>query len=69
MAVLLDTGIHVGELASITREALSSGGIRVSGMTGDRIVPISPGVFGLTSKLGYEGGTWKSRGGHRRHLR
>ena len=41
VAVLLDTGIQVGELASITREALSPSRIKVSGKSGDRIVPIS----------------------------
>ena len=68
MVVLLDTGIRVGELASVTRDALSPNGIRVSGKTGDRIVPISPGVFDLVSRQGDEGGIWKSRGGHRGYL-
>ena len=66
--VLLDTGIRVGELASIKREALSPTGILVSGKTGDRIVPISPGVFDLVNRQGDEGGIWKSGGGHRGYL-
>ena len=68
MVVFLDTGIRVGELASVTREALSPDGIRVSGKTGDRIVPITPGVFDLVSRQGDVGGIWKSRGGHRGYL-
>ena len=67
-ALLLDTGIRVGELASITREALSPSSIKVSGKTGDRVVPISPGVFDLVDRQGDEGGIWKSRGGHRGYL-
>ena len=68
MVVLLDTGIREGELASVTREALSPNGIRVSGKTSDRIVPISPGVYDLVSRQGDERGIWKSRGGHRGYL-
>ena len=55
MVVLLDTGIREGELASVTREALSPNGIRVSGKASDRIVPISPGVFDLVSRQGEVG--------------
>ena len=58
--VLLDTGIRVGELASILREVLGPGGIKVSGKTGDRQVPISPGVFNLVSRQGDEGGSGKA---------
>ena len=68
MVVLLNTGVREGELASVTREALSPNGIRVSGKTSDRIVPISPGVFDLVSRQGDERGIWKSRGGHRGYL-
>ena len=63
--VLLGTGIRVGELASITREALSPSGIKVSGKTGDRVVPILPHVYDLMSRQGDKEGIWKSRGGHR----
>ncbi len=68
MVVLLDTGIRVGELASITWDGLSPSGIRVSGKTGDRVVPILPHVYDLVSRQGDEGGVWKSRGGHRGYL-
>lgn len=50
MVVFFDTGIRVGEMASINRESLSPSGIRVSGKTDDRIVPISPGVFDLVNR-------------------
>ena len=65
---LLDTGIRVGELESVTRESLSPSGIRVSEKTGNSVVPISLGVFNLASRQGDEGGIWKSHGGHRGYL-
>ncbi len=58
LAVLLDTGIRVGELASMTRETTRSDGIRVSGKTGDRIVPISPEVLTLVERQGDQGVVW-----------
>lgn len=68
MVVLLDTGIRVDEWASITREGLSASSIRVSGKTGDRVVPILPHVYDLVSRQGDARGLWKSRGGHRGYL-
>lgn len=68
MVVLHDTGIRVGELASITREAMSPSGIKLSGKSGDRIMPITPGVFDLVNWQGDDGGIWRSRGGHRGYL-
>ena len=58
LAVLLDTGLRVGELASMTRDNTTPMGVRVSGKTGDRIVPISPGVFDLVSRQGDETYIW-----------
>ena len=66
--LLLDTGIRSGELVSITRDSLSSHAVKVSGKTGDRVVPLSPGVFELVERQGDEGGLWKRRGGHRGYL-
>ena len=63
LAVLLDTGIRVGELASMTRENTTTLGIRVSGKTGDRMVPISPGVFDLVSRQGDKTYIWVGRRG------
>ena len=34
LAMLLDTGMRIGELASMTRESLSAEGVLVSGKTG-----------------------------------
>lgn len=58
LAVLLDTGMRVGELATMTRDNVSRNGILVSGKTGDRIVPINQSVLELLEKQGDERGLW-----------
>ena len=58
LAVLLDTGMRLGELESMTRSNLGPEWVRISGKTGDRVVPISPGVFDLVSRQGDERGIW-----------
>ena len=42
VTVLLDTGVRIGELASLRTELISSDEIQVRGKTGDRRVPITP---------------------------
>ena len=63
VAVLLDTGVRVAELASMTRQNVSPFGIRVSGKVGDRLVPISPGVYDLINRQGDEEHIWTGRKG------
>ena len=63
VAILLDTGIRLGELASMTRENVSPLGVRVSGKTGDRLVPISPGVLDLVNRQGDNQYIWVGRQG------
>ncbi len=58
LAVLLDTGMRIGELASMTRACVSSEGVLISGKTGDRTVPMSPSVVELVSRQGDEHGLW-----------
>ena len=58
LATLLDTGMRVGELASMTRESVSAEGVLVSGKTGDRVVPINQNVLELVKKQGDERGLW-----------
>ena len=58
LAVLLDTGMRVGELASMTRDKVGPDGILVSGKTGDRVVPINQNVLDLLDKQGDERGIW-----------
>ena len=56
LATLLDTGMRIGELASMTRESVSAEGVLVSGKTGDRIVPMSSDVMELVNRQGDERG-------------
>ena len=58
IAVLLDTGVRVGELASMTKADLGQAGVRVQGKSGARIVPVTPPVAALPSKQGDERGMW-----------
>ena len=58
LAVLLDTGIRVGELQGMKKADLGDTGLRVRGKTGERIVPVSPGVAELIKVQGDERGMW-----------
>ena len=58
IAVLLDTGIRVGELASLTRESIRGGRLLVNGKTGQRVVPVSDIVEELLKRQGDERGLW-----------
>ena len=63
LAVLLDTGMRLGELESMTRDSLGSDYVRITGKTGDRIVPILPSVVELVEKQGDERGIWIGKQG------
>ena len=60
--VLLDTGMRVGELASLTRGNIQKEGdltgARLRGKTGDRFVPISPEVVDLLHDQGRDDQLW-----------
>ena len=58
LAALLDTGMRIGELASMARASVSREGVLVSGKTGDRMVPMSPDVMKLVRSQGDERGLW-----------
>ena len=58
LAALLDTGMRIGELASMARASVSAEGVLVSGKTGDRMVPMSPDVMKLVKSQGDERGLW-----------
>ena len=49
IALLLDTGIRVGELHSMERQHLTPSRFQVHGKNGDRLVPISPGVYEMVA--------------------
>ena len=63
LAVPLDTGIRVGELASLKRSAIGHRSLTVSGKVGERTVPISPGVRELLLELGDGDNVWIGRQG------
>ncbi|MCY4580591.1 MAG: tyrosine-type recombinase/integrase [Chloroflexi bacterium] len=63
LAVLLDTGMRLGELESMTKDGLGPDYIRITGKTGDRIVPVLPSVLELVNKQGDERGIWIGRQG------
>ena len=58
LSVLLDTGIRVGELTSLTRESIRQHGLAVKGKTGERMVPVSAGVMELLKRQGDHRGIW-----------
>ena len=58
LATLLDTGMRIGELASMTRQSVGVEGVLVSGKTGDRMVPMSSDVMELVNRQGDERGLW-----------
>ena len=64
LVVLLDTGLRVGELASLTRTNARPDGLTVYGkVVGPRVVPISPNVYELLDRQGDKKGFWiASRG-------
>ena len=58
LAALLDTGMRIGELASMEKKDLGETGVRVRGKTGDRVVPVTPSVAKLIAKQGDDRGMW-----------
>lgn len=63
LALPLDTGIRVGELASLKRSSMRRSSLIVSGKVGERTVPISPSVLKLLSDLGDGDHLWVGRQG------
>ncbi|MCH8989844.1 MAG: site-specific integrase [Chloroflexi bacterium] len=52
VAVILDCGARLGEVAGMVKGDLGPGYVRVSGKTGERQVPLSPSVQELLQRLG-----------------
>ena len=60
IALALDTGIQLGETASMRRDDLGEFSLRVSGKVGDRQVPITPDARDMLLPLGKSDRFWVS---------
>ena len=58
LMTLLDTGLRVGELASLTRDRLKPNALIVNGKVGERVVPVSSNVYQLLIRQGDEEHLW-----------
>ena len=63
VALLLDTGIRLGELADLKWQDIGPSSISVDGKTGPRLVPVSPQVRALLTGLGNSEDVWVGRRG------
>ena len=63
VAILLDTGIRLGELTGLRWPDVGPDFLNVSGKTGPRLVPVSPSVRGMLDGLGDLEHIWVSRRG------
>lgn len=63
VALLLDTGVRLGELASLTWAGVGKGSVTVSGKTGMRTVPISQRTQEMLVGLGNIESLWVGRKG------
>ena len=63
IALFLDTGMRVGEAASIRRISITTMGILISGKTGERIVPVSSPVLQLLRRQGKGDAVWVAHNG------
>lgn len=63
IGLILDTGMRIGELATLTWPDVMSSGVRVHGKTGQRFVPMSPEGRRLILGLGDVHHIWVGRRG------
>ena len=63
IVVLLDTGMRAGELASLRHENFLIDGVIVNGKSGERLVPLSPGVRAMLEEQGDKHSVWLGRNG------
>ena len=63
VALLLDTGIRLGELAGLRWPDVGREALRVDGKTGPRVIPVSPSVRAMFDGLGDSMHLWVSRHG------
>ena len=60
VALVLDTGLRLGEIAAMHRSDLGEFSLRVTGKIGARQVPVSPGLLPLLQVVGDERHFWVS---------
>jgi integrase/recombinase XerD len=58
LVLLLDTGLRVGEAATLTRDNIGATSITVSGKVGQRLVPISPQALAALIGVGNGRALW-----------
>jgi integrase len=63
VAIALDGGLRVGEIASLRRYNLGQSSAQVDGKTGPRVVPLSPLVLELLAHVGDGDHLWLGRRG------
>jgi len=63
IALVMDTGLRLGEIASLTKRDLGTGHLRVRGKVGDRQVPVSTPVRELLLALGDGNHIWIGKQG------
>lgn len=63
IALLLDTGIRLGEVVNLRHQDLRSDTLTVTGKSGPRVVPVSPPVREMLEELGDGEHIWVSRHG------
>ena len=65
VAVVIDTGIRLGEIAGMSKADLGFDHLRVTGKIGDRQVPMTPAVRDMLLDLGNDDYVWVGRRGRR----
>ena len=69
VAVVIDTGIRLGEIAGTCKVDLGFDHLRVAGKIGDREVPMTPDVRDMLQDLGNDDHVWVGRRGRRMSCR
>ena len=69
VAVVIDTGIRLGEIAGTGKADLGFDHLRVTGKIGDRQVPMPPAVRDMLQDLGNDDYVWVGRRGRRMSYR
>lgn len=63
IALILDNGLRIGEVASLLKSRIKDGGVMVKGKRGWRRVPVSPEVIAMLKGLGKGNVIWMGKNG------